>query len=151
MYQFKIFVYFCGICLIASFIVYSVYRVAECYFGYIDSFSVEIAEIKAPVAQKRAIYTSAMTVKEIIKFYAIVFGVDVDTALKIAQCESGFNPRAENINGSATGVYQFTRKTFKNYCSGDVYNADHNIICFVQQYPKHPEWWDDSKSCWGMN
>lgn len=89
-----------------------------------------------------------MTVQDKIVFYADLYGVDSKTALKVAECESGFNPKAENIEGSATGVYQWIRKSWKNYCSGDVYNPDHNIICFVQQFPQHPEWWDASKSCW---
>jgi hypothetical protein len=83
-----------------------------------------------------------MTVREKIIYYADIFGVDKDDALRIAECESRFNPEAENVNGSATGVYQFIRKTWKDYCNGDVKNPDANIICFVRLYPKHPEWWD---------
>jgi hypothetical protein len=81
-------------------------------------------------------------VKEKIRFYADMFGINPDTALRIAECESGFNPKAENINGSATGVYQFIRQTWKNNCHGDVYDADANIVCFFRMYPKHPEWWE---------
>jgi hypothetical protein len=86
--------------------------------------------------------TVNLSVPEKIVYYANIFGVDPDTALRIARCESNFSPKAENVNGSATGVYQFIRKTWKNNCEGDVYNEDANIICFVRMYPKHPEWWE---------
>lgn len=82
------------------------------------------------------------SVKEKIIYYADIFGVEKETALRIAECESNFNPSAENINGSATGIYQFIRKTWKNNCEGDVYNADANIICFMRMYPIHKEWWE---------
>lgn len=89
------------------------------------------------------------SVQDKIVYYADIYGVDKDTALKVAECESGFNPKAENIEGSATGVYQWIRKSWKNNCEGDVYNADANIICFAQNFNKHPEWWSASKGCWG--
>jgi soluble lytic murein transglycosylase-like protein len=81
-------------------------------------------------------------VQDKIKFYAKMFGVNPDTALRIAKCESNFNPKAENINGSATGVFQFIRKTWKDYCHGDVYDADANIICFMRYYPTNSSWWE---------
>lgn len=68
--------------------------------------------------------------------------VDVETALRIAKCESNFDPLAKNKVSSAKGVYQFIDKTFSNYCTGDVYNTVDNIRCFVDMYPKHPEWWE---------
>ena len=83
-----------------------------------------------------------LSVKEKIVYYADIFGVNSETALRIADCESKFNPNAENVNGSATGVYQFIRKTWKNNCDGDVYNADANIICFMRMYPTNKDWWE---------
>jgi hypothetical protein len=82
------------------------------------------------------------SVEEKIIYYADIYGVEKETALRIAKCESGFNPKAENENGSATGVYQFIRKTWKNNCDGDVYNADANIICFMRLYKNNKNWWE---------
>ena len=87
-------------------------------------------------------YDESMSVQDKIKWYAKLYGVDVQDALRIAKCESNFDASAENVNGSATGVYQIIRKTWKTYGGGNVYNADHNIIVFMQQYPKHPDWWE---------
>lgn len=81
------------------------------------------------------------SVQEKIIDYAEKYGVDRDTALRIANCESGYKPDAKNPNSSATGIYQFIDSTWNNYCKGDRLNADDNIICFMEQYPKHPNWW----------
>lgn len=141
--QFIILKDFCGYLLMASFLIYSGYTVTGFVIDYFSIFSYIAPEVKvARAVEDTTIYTADMSVQEKIKFYATVYGVNKNDALRIAQCESNFNPLAENINGSATGVYQFIRKTWNKYCAGDVYNADHNIICFVQQYPNHPEWWE---------
>ena len=87
-------------------------------------------------------YSSDMKVEDKIAFYADIYQVNLEDALRIAKCESNFDASAENVNGSATGVYQIIRKTWKTYGGGNVYNADHNIIVFMQQYPKHPDWWE---------
>ena len=105
---------------------------------YVDtSFDV----LKHLRANRGQIRLADMAVREKIIYYADIFGVDKNDALRIAECESQFNPEAENVNGSATGVYQFIRKTWKDYCDGDVKNPDANIICFMRLYPKHPNFW----------
>ena len=100
-----------------------------------------MTNVNTSVEEKNVLYTANMSVQDKIRFYAGVYDVNVDDALRIAKCESGFRADAENINGSATGVYQFIRKTWKTYCGGDIYNADHNITCFMMHYPDNPQWW----------
>jgi len=79
--------------------------------------------------------------QEIIK-QARYYGVNVETALRIAECESNFNPNIDNWeDGDASGVFQFRNKTWINYCEGDVYNYQDNIRCFMKMYPKYPYWW----------
>ena len=92
------------------------------------------------ITKKEASKIGSVTDK--IRYYSKIFGVDPNTALRIGKCESNLNPNAENINGSATGIYQFIRKTWHDYCEGDVYNEDANIICFMRMYPQHPGWWE---------
>ena len=48
-----------------------------------------------------------LSIEQKIKHYSELYGIDYNVALKVAKCESGLNPRAENVNGSATGLYQF--------------------------------------------
>lgn len=43
--------------------------------------------------------------------------------------------------GSAKGIFQFTDRTWANYCEGDVLNQTDNIKCFLEVYPKHKDWW----------
>jgi hypothetical protein len=56
------------------------------------------ARVQTPV--QRSIYDSALT-----------FGIPYRILLKIAQCESGLNPRASN--GTRFGLYQFAPDTFR--------------------------------------
>jgi len=72
---------------------------------------------------------------------SIKYNFDVNTALRIAKCESQFNYLAKNKFSSAKGVYQFIDKTWKNYCVGDVFNHQDNIKCFIKLYKKYPNWW----------
>lgn len=83
-----------------------------------------------------------LTVQDKISIAATKAGINIHTALAIASCESGFQPRVRNQQGStATGVFQFTARTWFDYCEGDVKNADDNIACFAKLYPKHNSWW----------
>lgn len=67
---------------------------------------------------------------------------NVNTALRIAECESQYGKYKINWQGSsAKGIYQFTDKTWNNYCEGDVMNDQDNIMCFIKLYKKHPSWW----------
>ena len=65
-----------------------------------------------------------------------------NTALRIAYCESRFKTYAKNKHSSASGLYQFTSATWRNYCSGEVFDKVDNISCFLDLYAKHPSWWE---------
>lgn len=82
------------------------------------------------------------TIQERIIEMSIEYGVDTQTALDIAECESQYGKYYKNWEGStAKGVYMFTDKTWENYCEGFVLNEEDNIKCFMKLYPKHPKWW----------
>jgi hypothetical protein len=72
------------------------------------------------------------------------------TMLKVAYCESKFNPRAKNPKGTATGVFQIISSTWKsNKCIGDPTNADDNIACAKKIYEKEDTRpWVSSIECW---
>ena len=80
--------------------------------------------------------------QELIIVLAEQYGVEVDTALRIAKCESRYDPEARNSRSSAKGVYQFIDRTWSAYCTGDVMSPVDNIECFMQLYPKYPNWWE---------
>jgi soluble lytic murein transglycosylase-like protein len=116
-------------------------KTAEAKTRAVNYITGELPDYAVNVPRKGSV-AREMTVKEKIVYYSEIFGVNPEDALRIATCESNLDPKAENVNGSATGVYQWIRKSWKNYCNGDVYNADANIICFMRLYPKHPNFWE---------
>lgn len=67
--------------------------------------------------------------------------ISPQVALRIAMCESSMNPKAKNKHSSASGLYQITKKTFQTYCSGNVFDAEDNINCFIKLYPNNKGWW----------
>lgn len=85
---------------------------------------------------------STTDVQDLIIEMALDYGVDVDTALRIAECESGYQWDAKNSASSATGVYQWLNSTWINIGSpGDRLNPEDNIRAFMLFYPLYPGWW----------
>lgn len=86
--------------------------------------------VVAPVAQPQG------DVQSIIVKWANFYGVSSDLLLRIARCESTFNPSAVNRNyfaggGNPSGLFQFLPETFNRYSSkagfsGNVFNPDDN-------------------------
>jgi soluble lytic murein transglycosylase-like protein len=60
-------------------------------------------------------------IKQIITDAANEFGLAPSYLLSVAECESGFNPRAYNDAGYY-GLFQFDRQTWEAYGYGDIYN-----------------------------
>lgn len=83
-----------------------------------------------------------ITMEEKIANYAKIYDINIETALRIAWCESRYDPLAKNSSSSAKGIYQFIDKTWQNYCDGSVLNSDDNIQCFMILYKKNPQWWE---------
>ena len=77
----------------------------------------------------------------LISYMASKTPVSAETALRIAFCESSYNPTAKNPNSTAKGLFQFIDKTWYNYCEGDVLDPYDNTKCFLEMYPKYPHWW----------
>lgn len=68
-----------------------------------------------------------------IREAALRHGVDPETALFIANRESGLNPAARNPRSTAGGVFQFIDSTWKKYApGGDKFDADTNIDAGVR-------------------
>jgi len=85
---------------------------------------------------------SLKEIEKLISDLAIQYGVNPQTALRIAKCESQLNQYAKNPTSSASGVFQFTRGTWKYIGAvGSPFDAEENIKQFMIHYPKHPGWW----------
>ncbi|MBN1113489.1 MAG: transglycosylase SLT domain-containing protein [Bacteroidales bacterium] len=77
-----------------------------------------------------------------VREMAIEYGVNPDTAIRIANCESKMGKYQYNLQGSsAKGLFQFIDNTWKHYCEGDVLNNKDNARCFMELYSKYPNWW----------
>lgn len=62
------------------------------------------------------------TIEAIIYAAATSHGVSYSWMLKIAECESGLNPRAYNPAGPYIGLFQFLPSTFRAHGGTDIYD-----------------------------
>lgn len=91
-------------------------------------------------------YITPQTIQEKI---CAVFTEDCKTALKVAKCESGFNPKAKNKQSSARGLFQIMSSVHQ-VKEAWLFNPDTNIQIAHDLYIRQG-WgpWTSSKSCWG--
>ena len=85
-------------------------------------------------------------IEYLIRTKAREAGVNEETALRIAKCESGLNPEASNSKSTATGLYQFLQGSWKWIGAEEAglerANPEHSLQMFLKWYPKHPSWWE---------
>lgn len=85
---------------------------------------------------------STLEVKQEIIRQANFYNVSVNTALRIADCESKFNSEAKSPKSTAKGVYQFLDGTWKFVkAEGHPFDYKENIKQFMLTYPNKPQWW----------
>lgn len=97
---------------------------------------------RLPVAEDRLLNArERIAIK--IRRAATEAGVNPETALRIAQCESGLNPLAASKTSSAKGLYQFIDSTWKLIgAEGSPFDEEENIKRFMLNYPRHKSWWE---------
>ena len=78
--------------------------------------------------------------------------------IKLGRAEShkSLNQYAKNPTSTAKGIFQFIDGTWKQYCSGNVYNFVDNINCFYKVlatdgYPQGLSHWSESLVVAGLN
>lgn len=88
-------------------------------------------------------------VKGMITYYAKEYSAPENELLKVAFCESGYNPKAIGDNGEARNIFQYHRPTFIEYSKlmGETLNYDsaHDQVKLTawifKNYPKEKIAW----------
>lgn len=90
------------------------------------------------------VYAESTSIETMIREAALKYGIDPDYFLRIAICESGLNPNAENRsyyeNGYPSGVFQHlsgywpTRAAQYGWAGASVFNAQANIEVTAQMF-----------------
>lgn len=70
-------------------------------------------------------------------------GINEDTAIRIAKCESSLNPLAKHSISTAKGLFMFTDPTWQfTGAKGSQFDEAESIKQFIKWYPKKPQWWE---------
>lgn len=87
-----------------------------------------------------------LSIEDKIRIASREAGIDEETAVRIATCESSLNPKAKNKYSSATGLYQWTIGSWRwigaENAGLDRFSADDSIAMFMKWYPKYQSWWE---------
>jgi hypothetical protein len=95
----------------------------------------------SPLVAKSESCPMIETVKREIALQSLIYDVDTDTALRIANCESEYKYNAKNKHSTATGIYQILRGSWNDEW-GDRLNYKDNIRAFMITYTQYPTWWE---------
>lgn len=106
-------------------------------------FSANFIKVKEKVFNYNVLPVAKdLPLREAVANIASSKGVDKRIALRVANCESKFDPKVKNKNSTAKGLFQFVDGTFRNHCKGDVFNWRDNATCFAEHFNQHPTWWE---------
>lgn len=116
------------------------------YFGKKEVVD-RIRERKLPEAK-------AEKVEQIVRRVAIAEGIDPDLALRVAGCESGFNPAVQHLNSDGSvdrGLYQINSKWHPEITAAVAFDAEKATQFFCDAFKAgHLSWWNASKKCWDL-
>ena len=121
---------------------YGTGQIRPSQFNTVQAVETKIIHTNTTTVEPIYTYPDRDLVIDEIVAQAKVHDVSVGDALEIARCESRYKAFAESGISSATGVFQFIDGTWENYCEGDRMNFKDNVKCFMELYPKYPQWWE---------
>jgi len=92
------------------------------------------------------------TIAEIIRKVAENKGIDPELAVRVADCESGLNPAAVNLNKDGSkdrGLYQINDKWHPEVSDKIAFDIVLSTQFFCQAFiDGHLDWWKITKKCW---
>ncbi len=124
-----------------------------------ESNTVDVADRVGVKFETLDVVSKNIDVEETIKRMAREYGVNEETALRIAWCESRFDQFAKNPTSSASGVFQITKGTFEDgvrwkfdgWVWSGVFDGEKNIEMAIWYMSKGQlSRWDASKHCWSI-
>ena len=87
----------------------------------INALNAQIAAANRPPAGNYSL--GQQQVIAIIRAAASRYGADGDQMVRVARCESSFNPRAYDAASGASGLFQFMPGTFYGHGGHDIWDA----------------------------
>lgn len=91
-------------------------------------------------------------IKAIIKHVGRAEGVNPDLAVRVAECESGLDPVARNVNKSGSidrGLFQINNKYHPEITDKMADDIVLSTRFFCKAFKEgHLDWWNASKKCW---
>jgi hypothetical protein len=91
-------------------------------------------------------------IKKIIRQVCKRYGVPEEIALKVAECESGFNPNAKHVNPSGSidrGLFQWNDRWHPEISDQCAYDP----VCSTEKFCEafnmgNISWWNSTRNCW---
>ena len=91
-------------------------------------------------------------VEQVIRSVAALEQVDGDLAVRVAQCESGLNPNAVNVNADGSidrGLFQINNRYHPDTTEIQAFDPEYSTHFFCQAFKNgHLDWWNATKQCW---
>jgi len=109
---------------------------------------IPIPRVEVIYAQKEEVKEKSVvqTYKELSEPYSAIVR---ELGLYIIETESEWNPKAQNPDSTAKGLFQFLDQTWNENCFGDPFNPEHNIECGLELLSKNQYWrWQSSQNEW---
>jgi hypothetical protein len=90
--------------------------------------------------------------EQIIRETAMLYGIDADLAVRVAQCESKLNEKVKNINAGGScdrGLFQINNKWHPEVTDEQALDPEFSARFFCEAVKNnHLDWWSATKSCW---
>ena len=111
-------------------------------------------EVVDRIREKNPLGAKSETVEQTILRVAKEEGVDPDLALRVARCESGFNPGARHVNSTGSvdrGLYQWNNYYHPDITDEIAFDSEKATRAFCKAFKAgHLNWWNASKKCWDI-
>jgi hypothetical protein len=95
------------------------------------------------------------TVEKIIRLITAEESVDADLAVRVAECESGLDPKATHTNADGSidrGLFQINTKWHPEAGDEIAFSIESSTRFFCKAFKAgNLSWWDNSKACWGLD